>query len=96
MELIFSIEKSSRVKENMEVLNGFTARLPVLNYDIKAAEHTGQLRAELEKKGQKIGCYDVLIGAHARSQGLIMVTNNVREFERIPGLRIEDWVNQES
>ena len=54
--------------------------------------HTAQLRAELARGGQPIGPYDHMIAGHARSQGLILVTNNTREFRRVPGLRIEDWV----
>jgi len=64
----------------------------VLKYDLEAAAHTGQLRAELARIGKQIGPYDQMIAGHARSQGLIVVTNNSREFERVPGLRIEDWV----
>jgi tRNA(fMet)-specific endonuclease VapC len=64
-----------------------------LSYDRDAAAHTGQLRAELAKVGTPIGPYDQMIAGHARSQGLILVTNNQREFDRVPGLRIEDWVS---
>lgn len=91
MELIFGAEKSAFPERNLAVVEGFVARVAVLNYDALAAEHTGQLRAEQAKVGQPIGPYDQMIAAHARSQGLIIVTNNVREFERVPGLRIEDW-----
>ncbi|HCA6453739.1 TPA: VapC toxin family PIN domain ribonuclease, partial [Pseudomonas aeruginosa] len=52
----------------------------------------GQLRAELARLGKQIGPYDQMIAGHARSQGLIVVTNNRREFDRVPGLRVEDWV----
>ncbi|AKA22718.1 pirin [Pseudomonas chlororaphis] len=68
------------------------ARLEVLAYDHEAAIHSGQLRAELARAGTPIGPYDQLIAGHARSRGLVLVTNNVREFERVPGLRIEDWL----
>jgi len=64
-----------------------------LKYDEDAAAHTGQLWAELAKAGKPIGPYDHMIAGHARSQGLILVTNNCREFDRVPGLRVEDWVN---
>ncbi|VAW62228.1 VapC toxin protein, partial [hydrothermal vent metagenome] len=57
-----------------------------------AAVHFGQLRAELYKQGQPIGPYDMMISGHARSLGLILVTNNEKEFERVPGLRLENWV----
>ncbi|WP_339406991.1 type II toxin-antitoxin system tRNA(fMet)-specific endonuclease VapC [Pseudomonas helleri] len=92
MELIYGAEKSSNAQRNLTVVEGFAARLEVLNYDQEAAIHTGQLRAELALAGKPIGPYDQMIAGHARSQGLILVTNNSREFERVPGLRIEDWV----
>ena len=92
MELVYGAEKSSGPQRNLAVVEGFAARLEVLNYDQDAAIHTGQLRAELALLGKPIGPYDQMIAGHARSQGLILVTNNTREFERVPGLRIEDWV----
>ena len=91
MELIYGAEKSAAPEKNLEVLEGFVARLRVLPYDNAAAEHTGQLRAELAKLGQPIGPYDQMIAGHARSLGLIVVTNNLREFSRVPGLRTVDW-----
>ena len=92
MELVYGAEKSSSPQRNLAVVEGFAARLEVLNYDQDTAIHTGQLRAELALLGKPIGPYDQMIAGHARSQGLILVTNNTREFERVPGLRIEDWV----
>ncbi len=93
MELIFGAEKSSALEKNLGVIEDFLARLAVLDYDIQAAEHTAQLRAELKKQGKPIGPYDQMIAGHARSLGLIVITNNEREFERVPGLRVENWVN---
>ncbi|WP_097304953.1 type II toxin-antitoxin system tRNA(fMet)-specific endonuclease VapC [Pseudomonas chlororaphis] len=92
MELIYGAEKSATPERNLSVIEGFVARLEVLAYDYEAAIHSGQLRAELARAGTPIGPYDQLIAGHARSQGLVLVTNNVREFERVPGLRIEDWL----
>ena len=92
MELIYGAEKSSSPGRNLADVEGFAARLEVLKYDQDAAAHTGQLRAELAKAGTPIGPYDHMIAGHARSQGLILVTNNLREFNRVPGLRVEDWV----
>jgi len=92
MELIYGAEKSALPEQNLAVVEGFTARLDVLDYNALAAEHTGQLRAELAKTGTPIGPYDQMIAGHARSRGLIVVTINVCEFQRVPGLRIEDWV----
>ena len=91
MELVFGAEKSSNPQRNLAVIEGFAARLEVLKYDWEAAANTGQLRAELSKLGTPIGPYDQMIVGHARSLGLVLVTNNTREFERVPGLRIEDW-----
>lgn len=92
MELIYGAEKSSNPEKNLEVVEGFAARLEVLHYDNLAAIHTGQIRAELAREGKLIGPYDQMIAGHARSRGLIIVTHNTREFERVPGLRVEDWV----
>lgn len=91
MELIYGAEKSASPERNLAVVEGFAARLEVLSYNEIAATHTGQLRAELARNGTPIGPYDQLIAGHARSCGLIIVTNNRREFDRVPGLRIEDW-----
>lgn len=91
MELIYGAEKSSFPAKNLAVIEGFSARLEVLSYDEDAAAHTGQLRAELARAGTPIGPYDQMISGHARSKGLILVTNNLNEFVRVPGLRIEDW-----
>jgi tRNA(fMet)-specific endonuclease VapC len=92
MELIYGAERSASPEKNLAVVEGFTARLDVLAYNHEAAAHSGQLRAELQKIGKPIGPYDQMIAGHARSQGLILITNNLREFERVPGLRVEDWV----
>lgn len=91
MELIYGAEKSVMPEKNLRVVEGFIARLEVLNYGIEAATHTGQIRAELAKLGTPIGPYDSMIAAHARALGLVLVTNNTREFERVPGLRVTDW-----
>jgi tRNA(fMet)-specific endonuclease VapC len=93
MELIYGAEKSQATERNLTDIEGFAARLEVLEYGSEAAKHTGQLRAELARMGQPIGPYDQMIAGHARSSGLIVVTNNLREFERVPGLRVVDWVN---
>ncbi len=92
MELIYGAEKSASPERNLAVVEGFAARLDVLKYDENAAAHTGQLRAELGRAGTPIGPYDQMIAGHARSLGLILVTNNRREFDRVSGLRVEDWI----
>jgi tRNA(fMet)-specific endonuclease VapC len=92
-ELIHGAEKSSDVARNMGVVEDFVSRLTVLPYDDKAAWHDGNIRATLEKAGQPIGVNDLHIAAHARSLGLTLVTNNLREFERVQGLLLENWVD---
>ena len=91
-ELHHSAEKSVRVTQNLEVIEEFASRLEVLPYTEKASQHYGLIRSVLEKSGQVIGVNDLHIAAHARSEGLVLVTNNVREFERIPALAVENWV----
>ena len=91
-ELVHGAEKSSDIARNTGVVEDFVSRLAVLPYDDKAAWHYGAIRAALEKTGQPIGINDLHIAAHARSNGLTLVTNNRREFERVPGLLIENWV----
>lgn len=91
-ELHFGAEKSLRRVDNLTAIEHFVARLDVLPFDAKAAAHYGQVRAELERSGTPCGPHDMQIGGHARSQGLIIVTNNIREFGRMPGIRVENWV----
>ena len=90
-ELAYGAEKSERSAENQRAVDEFLALLDVLDFDSAAASHSGQIRAALGMAGTPIGAYDVLIAGHARSRGLVVVTNNTREFERVPGLMIEDW-----
>jgi len=90
-ELIYGAEKSSKVEQNLANIESFTERLEVLPFDSLAAVHFGQVRAELSKSGTPIGPYDQMIAGHARSQGVILVTNNIKEFKRVKGLRIENW-----
>ena len=90
-ELLYGAAKSARPVENRKAVEAFAARLSVLQFDSDAALHAGEIRAELERGGRTIGAYDLLIAGHARSRGLIVVTNNVREFKRVDGLRCEDW-----
>jgi tRNA(fMet)-specific endonuclease VapC len=90
-ELHYGAEKSERRLQNLQAVEHFTARLEVLSFSAKAAAHYGEIRAALERAGKPVGPHDMLIGAHARSEGLIVVTNNTREFTRIPGLRVENW-----
>jgi tRNA(fMet)-specific endonuclease VapC len=91
-ELHFGAEKSARRADNLTAVEHFVARLEILPFDAKAAAHYGQLRAELERAETPCGPHDMQIGAHARSQGLIVVTNNLREFGRMKGIRVENWL----
>jgi len=91
-ELLHGAEKSSRVSENLFAIEDFCSRLDVLPYGSKAAQHYGAIRAALEKQGQPIGVNDLHIAGHARSEGLILVTNNLSEFARVPALAVENWV----
>ena len=92
-ELLHGAEKSSRVSENLAAIEDFCSRLEVLPYGPKAAQHYGAIRAALEKLGQPIGVNDMHIAAHARSEGLVLVTNNMGEFARVPALETENWVD---
>ena len=78
---------------NLAVVEDCCSRLVVLPYTEKAAQHYGAIRAALEKIGQPIGVNDLHIAAHARSEGLVLVTNNEKEFTKVPALQIENWVN---
>jgi len=91
-ELFHGAEKSTRVGDNLVAIEDFCSRLEVLPYGAKAAQHYGAIRAGLEKTGQPIGVNDLHIAAHARSEGLVVVTNNVGEFARVPALQVENWV----
>ena len=92
-ELIYGAEKSQQPERNLAEVESFAARLQVLPFDSDAAIHFGQIRAELARSGRPIGPYDLMIAGHARSRGLALVSNNVREFQRVPGLRLENWVD---
>ncbi len=93
-ELIHGAEKSAWLEHNLRQVEDFISRLEVLDYGTKAASHYGEIRADMERKGTPIGVNDLHIAGHARSEGLIMVTNNLREFKRVKGLRLENWVSQ--
>ena len=90
-ELLHGAAKSARPVENRNEVEKFAARLDVLPFDARAADHAADIRANLERRGQTIGAYDLLIAGHARSLGLVVVTGNLAEFERVEGLRWEDW-----
>lgn len=91
-ELLHGAEKSADVPRNLRVVEDFCSRLDVLPYGLKAAQHYGSIRATLERRGQPIGVNDLHIAAHARCEGLTLVSNNLREFERVEGLLTENWL----
>jgi tRNA(fMet)-specific endonuclease VapC len=90
-ELLHGVEKSAAPERNLAVVENFCSRLDVLPYGPKVSLHYGQIRAALERRGTPIGVNDLHIAAHARSEGLTLVSNNRREFERVEGLLLENW-----
>ena len=94
-ELMHGVEKSMAVERNRIAMSLFLSPITILQFDERAAEEYGRIKAELEKKGTPIGPMDTLIAGHARSSGLILVTNNTREFNRVVGLTVEDWTQEQ-
>lgn len=92
-ELLHGAEKSNAPARSLAVVEDFCSRLEILPYGPKAAQHYGSIRSALEKRGQTIGVNDLHIAAHARSEGLTLVTNNLREFERVDALLLANWVD---
>lgn len=90
-ELRYGAEKSLNPEKNLSALEDFITPLEVLEYGEQEAEEYGRIRSELERRGQPIGSMDMLIAAHARSIGVVLVTNNSREFKKVPGLPLETW-----
>ena len=91
-ELLHGAEKSAQPVENRREVERFASRLEVLAFDAAAAAHAAEIRRALERQGQGIGAYDLMIAGHSRSRGLVVVTGNLREFSRVAGLRCEDWL----
>lgn len=90
-EMMHGVEKSQAKERNRIAYMLFMSALTVLDFDSAAAQEYGKVRADLETKGTPIGPMDMLIAAHAKSQGLTLVTNNTREFVRVEGLALENW-----
>ena len=90
-ELMHGVEKSQSVERNRVAITLFLSSIEILPFDAEAAEEYGRVRADLERKGTPIGPMDMLIAGHAKSEGLILVTNNTREFFRVNDLEVEDW-----
>lgn len=90
-ELLYGVEMSPRRRQDQAALSAFLGYVEVLDFPDAAALHYAQIRAELKNAGTMIGANDLLIAAHARSLGLTLVTNNVREFGRVAKLMLENW-----
>ena len=90
-ELTYGVEKSMAVEKNKLALALLFSNIEVPDFDTKAAIHYGKIRAYLEKQGTPIGPLDMMIAAHAMSLGYTVVTNNIKEFERVPDLKLENW-----
>jgi len=90
-ELRYGVSKSRHVEKNRLALDEFILPLEIADFDEKAAQEYGTVRADLEKAGKPIGSMDMLIGAHALAFGATLVTNNTKEFKQIRNLKIADW-----
>jgi tRNA(fMet)-specific endonuclease VapC len=90
-ELEFGAANSAAQEKNRDALISFATLVQAIDFDGHAAAEYGEIRAHLERSGRQISPLDTLIAAHARSRGLTLVTNNTREFSRVPGLALEDW-----
>jgi len=93
-ELLFGVEVSPRRQQDELALSAFLGYVEVLDFPDLASSHYAKIRADLKKRGAMIGANDLFIAAHARSLGLTLVTNNSREFGRIPHLVMEDWTGR--
>ena len=91
-ELYYGVHKSQMLERNLQALALFLAPLNIVDYDEKASIEYGKIRSALESSGKTIGSLDMLIAAHAKSMGVTLVTNNTKEFERVHGLKLENWV----
>jgi len=92
-ELQYGVEKSQYREKNQLALLNFIAPIEILPFSDKAAAYYGEIRANLEREGKVIGAYDLLIAAHAVSENLTLVTNNIGEFGRIENLQLENWAD---
>ncbi len=90
-ELYFGAYRSQKIEFNLETLRLLFADLVILDLDQEDARTAGEIRAALARQGTPIGPYDVLVAGQAKARGLILVTNNLAEFQRVDGLKIEDW-----
>ena len=91
-ELMYGAHKSQHIDKNFKAIENFLLPFDIVNYDYIASLEYGEIRADLERKGTVIGGLDMLISAHAKSLDMTLVTNNTKEFKRVVGLKIENWV----
>ena len=91
-ELTYGVQKSQQRAMNRAALERFCVRVELLPYTVEAAEQYGLIRSDLEARGQVIGPNDLHIAAHAKAANLTLVSNNLKEFERVEGLRLENWI----
>jgi tRNA(fMet)-specific endonuclease VapC len=91
-ELLFGIQLSMKKKANQAAVDALVHHLAVLDWPQEAAKHYAKIRADLKKKGTMIGSNDLLIAAHARSLDATVVTNNIKDFGRVKGLKVENWM----
>lgn len=92
-ELLYGVQLSTKKKANREAVDDMARHLQVLQWTPDAAEHYADIRVDLRKKGQQLGANDLMIAAHARSLGAVIVTNNLKDFGRVKGLRVENWLD---
>jgi len=90
-ELLYGVRVSEKARQNREALDAFVKHVSVWDWTEGAAEHYAEIRSHLRKKGQMIGANDLMIAAHARHAAAVLVTNNEREFRRVPALKVENW-----
>ena len=90
-ELVHGVEKSKAIEKNRVALALLLANIEIMNFDSLAAESYGKIRADLEKAGTPIGPLDMMIAGHAMALGYTVVTNNTKEFDRVKGLKLENW-----
>ena len=91
-ELMYGVYKSQHMEKNLKAITTFLMPFDIVDYDYNASIEYGKIRAYLEKKGQIIGGMDLQIAAHALASDMTLVTNNTKEFERVKGLKFENWV----
>ena len=93
-ELLYGVQISSQKKANREAVDLLVKHVNVLEWPMEAAIHYAEIRSDLKMKGQQLGANDLLIAAHARCRGAVIVTNNVKDFGRVNGLKLENWMDQ--